>query len=168
MKNDYVLVVLKPDVMAKGLMGHVFSRLSETGLELIAMKILPVSRELAEAHYHHLEGQAFYGDIIKYLQGKLHGQHKVVALVYAGKNAIAVCRDITGATNPEEAEPKTIRGSLGRITTKGVYENLLHVSSEKEEALREIKLWFTPEEIGSEIFPTKVEIIKSFKKKVWK
>ncbi len=168
MNKEFVLVLLKPDVMAKGLVGHLLARLSETDLELLAMKILSVSRQLAQAHYQHLKDQSFYDGIIKYLQGKLHCDKKVVALIYSGDDAIARCRQMAGATNPEDASPKTIRGSLGRITTKGVFENLVHVSSDKKEAQREIKLWFSPEEIGADIFPTKSQIIKLYKKKVWK
>ncbi len=168
MNKEYVLVLLKPDVLSKGLMGHVLSRLSETGLDLVAMKSVSVSRSLAEEHYQHLKDQKFYNDIINYLQGKLHGENNVVALVYAGQNAISRCRGISGATNPEEADPKSIRGSLGRITTKGVYENLLHVSSDIKEARREIKLWFSPDEIGIDVFPTRMEVLKIFKRKVWK
>ncbi len=168
MNKEYVLVLFKPDVMAKGLVGHILSRFAETDLEVIVIKAVCVSRALAEDHYYHLKDQPFYDGIIKYLQGKLHGGQKVIALVYGGKNAISLCRKIAGATNPEEADPKTIRGSLGRITTKGVFENLVHVSSDKKEAAREIKLWFSPDEIGTDIFPTKNQEVKSFKRKVWK
>ncbi len=168
MSKECVLVLLKPDVLAKGLAGNLLSRLSETGLELLAMKIVSVSRLLAEEHYRHLKDQPFYDGIIDYLQGKLHDGQKVVALVYSGKDAVKKCRIIAGATNPEEAHLKTIRGSLGRITTKGVFENLVHVSSDKKEAKREIQLWFSPDEIGADIFPIKSEVIKLYKKKVWK
>ncbi len=168
MNKEYVLVLLKPDVMAKGLVGHIITRFFETGFEIVAIKNVMVSQKLAELHYQHLREQAFYSEIIKYLQGKLHGGQKVVALVYAGKNAISRCREIAGATNPEDADSKTIRGSLGRITTKGVFENVVHVSSDKKEAEREIKLWFSPDEIGAEIFPTKDQVIKLYKRKVWK
>lgn len=168
MSKEYVLVLFKPDVMAKGLVGHIITRFFETGLELVAIKNVTVCQQLAEGHYYHLRQQDFYGEIIKYLQGKLHNGQKVIALVYGGKNAISLCRKIAGATNPEEAGSKTIRGSLGRITTKGVFENLVHVSSDKKEAAREIKLWFSPDEIGTDIFPTKNQEVKSFKRKVWK
>ncbi len=168
MNRESVLVLLKPDVLAKGLLGNLLSRLSETDLELLAMKIVPVSRQLAEKHYQHLKDQPFFNGIIDYLQGRLHDGQKVVALVYSGKDAVKKCRAVAGATNPEEANSKTIRGSLGRITTKGVFENLVHVSSDKKEAQREIQLWFSPDEIGADIFPIKSEIIKLYKKKVWK
>ena len=89
-----------------------------------------------------------------------------MALVYWGKDAIKKCRELAGATNPEEAEPTSIRGSYGRITTSGVYENVIHVSSNEKEAEREIKLWFAPDEIIVDLYPIK-EIRKRAEKKVW-
>ena len=155
--KEYVLVVLKPDVIAKGLVGHVLSRFESSGLDLVAMKMVAVSKELAEEHYYQLKGQPFYRDIIDYLQGKLHDGNKVAAIIYQGDDAIHRARELAGATNPEDADPKSIRGSLGRITTKGVYENIVHVSSDRKESAREIKLWFTPEEIGKESSKTKAK-----------
>lgn len=167
MKKEQVLVIIKPDIMAKGLVGHVLSRLSELNLEFVAMKVAVASKSLAEEHYIQLKDQPFFGDIVNYLQGKLHGQDKLVVIIFAGKEAIRRCREIAGATNPEEADPKSIRGSLGRITTKGVYENAVHVSSTPEEAEREIKLWFTPDEIISSGLATKTKNLKSHSIKVW-
>ena len=80
---------------------------------------------------------------------------KVMALVYWGENAIGKVREICGSTNPEEADVVSIRGQYGRITTKGVYENVIHASTDKKEAEREIKLWFEPDELITDIYPTK-------------
>ena len=90
-----------------------------------------------------------------------------MALVYWGKDAIKKCRDLAGATNPEEADPTSIRGSYGRITTSGVYENVIHVSSNEEEAAREIKLWFKPCEIIVDLYPQKEITHKEHKVKDW-
>ena len=90
-----------------------------------------------------------------------------MALVYWGKDAIAKVRKIAGATNPEEAEPTSIRGAYGRILTSGLYENVVHASSNEEEAEREIKLWFEPDEIVYPLYPTKEVIVDKVKKKVW-
>ncbi len=90
-----------------------------------------------------------------------------MALVYWGKNAITKCRELAGATNPEEAEPTSIRGSYGRITTSGIYENVVHVSSEPNDAEREIKLWFVPEEIIVDLYPTKFSTEKDCRHKIW-
>ena len=88
--------------------------------------------------------------------------------MYYGKDAIQQIRKVCGATNPEEAAPGTIRGSYGRITTKGVYENVIHASSDPKDAEREIKLSFEPDEIVLEdLYPTK-EVIQAQKKvKTW-
>jgi nucleoside-diphosphate kinase len=126
-----------------------------------------VSKELAESHYRHLKDKPFFNDIIKYLQGDLHDRKKVMALVYWGDNAIKKCRELAGATNPEEADPTSIRGSYGRITTTGVYENVIHVSSDAVDAQREIKLWFNPEEIIVDLYSHKEVIEKEFKRSVW-
>ena len=87
-------------------------------------------------------GEPFYSEVIEYLFGKFHKQGKLLAFIYYGEGAIKKCRKVAGATNPEEAHNKSIRGSYGRILTSGLYENVVHVSSTKSEAQREIKLWF--------------------------
>ena len=112
------------------------TKLSETRLIIIGSKVVKVSRELAEEHYKHLGSKPFFEDLIVYIQGKYHDCERVLALIYQGKNAIRLVRSIAGATNPEEAEPTSIRGAYGRITTKGVYENVIHASSNEQEATR--------------------------------
>lgn len=162
-----VLILIKPDGLKKSLTGNILSRLSETKLEIVAAKMVRVSKELAEEHYQQLKDKPFFAEIIKYLQGDLHDRKKVMALVYWGAEAIKKCRDLAGSTNPEEAESTSIRGSYGRITTNGIYENVVHVSSNPSEAEREIKLWFTPDEIIVDLYTAKDIIQKEIKKKVW-
>jgi len=162
---EKTLVLIKPDAMAKGLVGDVLTRLWETGLELIGTKIVQVNKALAKEHYYHMREQAFFDELIDFLQGKLHDNAPVVALVFCGKEAIKKIREATGATNPELAEPTSIRGALGRITTKGVFENVIHASSDPGEAEREIKLWFKPDELLAQVYPTQE---KSVKQRVWK
>jgi nucleoside-diphosphate kinase len=157
MKKDTMnqtLVLIKPDGLKKSLTGNILTRLSETKLDIIGAKIVKVSQELAEEHYKHLKDKAFFGELIKYIMGHYHKQ-KVMALVYWGNEAIAKVRDICGSTNPEEADVVSIRGQYGRITTKGVYENAMHASANEEDAEREIKLWFKPNEIIMDIYPSK-------------
>ena len=91
-----------------------------------------------------------------------------MVMVYYGENAIEKVRDIAGATNPEEADSTSIRGSYGRITTKGIYENAIHASADEAEAEREIKLWFEPDEIIYDVYPTEEVTVKDAKKRVWK
>jgi nucleoside-diphosphate kinase len=165
--NQATLILIKPDGLKKSLTGNILTRLSETKLEIVAAKMARVSRGLAEEHYRHLKDKPFFEELIKYLQGELHQRRKVMALVYWGKEAIKKCRELAGATNPEEAESTSIRGSYGRITTSGVYENVIHVSSNEEEAKREIQLWFQPDEIIVDLYPTKETIEKEHKRKTW-
>lgn len=165
--NQATLILIKPDGLKKSLTGNILTRLSETKLEIVAARMVRVSRELAEEHYKHLKGKPFFEELIKFIRGELHDRRKVMALIYWGENAIKRCRELAGATNPEEAESTTIRGSYGRITTSGVYENVIHVSSNESEAEREIKLWFKPDEIIVDLYPTKEVIEKEKKIKVW-
>jgi nucleoside-diphosphate kinase len=166
-KNEQTLILIKPDGLKKSLTGNILTRLSETKLEIVAAKIVRVSTELAKKHYEHLKDKPFFEDVIKYIRGEFHERHKVMALVYWGEDAIKKCRELAGATNPEEADSTSIRGSFGRITTRGVYENVIHVSAKTDEAEREIKLWFEPDEIIVDIYPTKIIEEKKVTKKVW-
>ncbi|MBI4972956.1 MAG: nucleoside-diphosphate kinase [Candidatus Omnitrophica bacterium] len=161
------LILIKPDGLKKSLTGNILTRLSETKLEIVAAKIVRVSRQLAEEHYCHLKEKPFFPELIRYLQGELHDRRKVMALIYWGEDAISKCRELAGATNPEKAESTSIRGSYGRITTAGIYENVIHVSSNDSEAEREIKLWFRPDEIIVNLYPTKEVARKEKKVKAW-
>ncbi len=164
--REQTLVIIKPDGLSKSLTGNILTRLSETKLEIAAAKCLHVSRKLAEEHYKALRNKPFFEEVIGYIMGKYHPRKKVLAMVYVGEDAIQKVRAITGATNPEEADSVTIRGQYGRITTKGVYENVIHASTSLEEAEREIKLWFEPDEIIFDLYPTQ-EVEVKVKKRVW-
>lgn len=164
--REQALVIIKPDGLSKSLTGNILTRLSETKLEIAAAKVLRVSRELAEAHYSALREKPFFEEIISYLMGEYHSRKKVMVMVYVGSDAIAKVRALAGSTNPEEADAVTIRGQYGRITTKGVYENVIHASSNLPEAEREIKLWFEPDEIIYDLYPTKIAEVKT-KKRAW-
>ena len=91
---------------------------------------------------------------------------KQKSFVYFGDDAIKKVRTICGSTNPEEADPVSIRGAYGRITTKGIYENVIHASTNPEESEREIKLWFAPDDIIVELYPAKKQKAKG-EEKVW-
>lgn len=166
---EYTLVVVKPDGLKKSLTGNILTKLAEARFMIVGAKVVRVSRELAEAHYQHLKEKPFFKDLIDYIQGKPYGPEfeRVMALVYKGPNAIQKVREIAGATNPEEADSVSIRGSFGRITTKGVFENVIHASSDAKDAEREIKLWFKPEEIVVDIFPTKHVRVEAADVTVW-
>ena len=165
-QGEATLVLIKPDGLAKSLTGNVLTRLSEAKLEIAAAKCARVTKKLAEDHYYQLRHKPFYRALIEYLMGKYHTRKKVLALVYVGPNAIKKVRELSGATNPEEADPTTIRGQYGRITTKGVYENVIHASSDAKESEREIKLWFQPDDIIFPLYKTKVAT-QSKRERVW-
>ena len=162
-----VLVLIKPDGLRKSLTGNILTRLSEAKLKIVATKMTRVSRELAEAHYGHLKDKPFFEELIRYIQGELHNCRKVMALVYWGDDAIRKCRELAGATNPEEAEPTSIRGGYGRIMRSGLFENVIHVSSDEAEAEREIKLWFHPDEIILDFYPTTDVVIENCTRREW-
>ena len=165
--NEQTLVLIKPDGLVRSLTGNIVARLSETKLEIVASKIVCVSEELAQAHYQEHKGKPFYAELIRYLQGELHNRRKVMALVYWGKEAIAKVRELAGSTNPEEASPTSIRGSYGRIRTSGLYENVIHASASPEEAEREIKLWFKPDEIIVDLYPARLTTLEKIKVRQW-
>ena len=147
MKNESVLILIKPDGQQKAITGEVISLFLASDLKLVGMKLVQVSARLARTHYGHLKDKFFFKEIVKYLMGELHGKSPVVAMVFSGDEAVSKCRQMAGATNPEEADPKSVRGKFGRVTTKGVVENLVHVSSDIKEARREISLWFKKNEL---------------------
>ena len=165
--NQQTLILIKPDGLKKSLTGNILTRLSETKLEIVAAKMVRVPRELAIEHYKHMKDKPFFEELVQYIQGTLHDRKKVMAMVYWGEDAITKVRQIAGSTNPEEADPTTIRGSYGRITTKGLYENVLHTSSNEFEAEREIKLWFQPDDIIVDLYPAKWVTVEKEKRKVW-
>jgi len=165
--NQQTLILVKPDGLVKSLTGNILTRLSETKMEIVGAKMVRVTEELAKKHYQHLKEKPFFPEIIKYLKGELHERKKVMALVYWGEGALKKVRELAGATNPEEADPTSIRGSYGRITRAGVYENVIHCSSDEKEAEREIKLWFEPDEVIVDLYPTKETETKNTKKRTW-
>ena len=162
---EQTLVLIKPDGLKKSLTGNIVTRLSETKLDIVGARIVKVDRELAEEHYCELKEEPFFEDLIKYITGEYH-KKKVMALVYWGDNAIGKVRELCGKTNPEEADSVSIRGAYGRITTKGVYENAIHASAHLEDAEREIKLWFAPDEIIVDIYPV-TEPMETTKQRKW-
>jgi len=160
------LVLIKPDGLVKSLTGNIITSLSETKLRIIGAKVVKVSKELAEAHYSEVrerlvikfgkeKGDAIFDSTIKYIRGEYHTDRDF-ALVYQGEEAINKIRALAGSTNPEEADPTTLRGRYGRINSKtNVFENVVHVSDSEENSKREIQLWFGPEELTDNVYPIK-------------
>ncbi len=137
---EQTLVLVKPDGVQRGLAGEVVSRLERRGLKLVAMKLMQVDDGLAREHYgEHVERPFFRGLVSFITSGP------IVAMVWEGKNAIALTRQTMGATNPADAGPGTIRGDLG----VDIGRNIVHGSDGPESAEREINLFFQPGEILS-------------------
>lgn len=155
MDDEQVLIIIKPDGMVKLLAGVVLGRFLELGLSLVAIKTVRVSERLASRHYAPLREKPFYKQIVEYLCGRYHNGSEVIAFVLAGKDAIKKCRRLAGDTHPEKADPRSIRGAYGRITREGLYENVVHVSSSRPEARREINLWFSQKELRQDGSKTK-------------
>ena len=164
--QEATLILIKPDGLIKSLTGNILTRLSETKLEIVAAKMVRVTEALAKEHYKHLIDEPFFNELIQSLQGAIHERRKVMAMVYCGAGATTKICQIAGATNPEEADAISIRGQYGRITTKGVYENVIHASSTPEEAEREIKLWFKPDDIILDLYSAK-EVVNNATSRVW-
>ena len=130
---ERTLVLLKPDAVRRGLVGHVLSRYEAKGLTIVAMEQRTISGEVADAHYAEHVDRDFYPPLREFATSG-----PLVALVLEGDEAIAVVRALTGATDGRKAEPGTIRGDLSLSNR----ENLVHASDSAESAEREIALWF--------------------------
>lgn len=153
MAEQATLVIIKPDAIQKALTGSVIARLDPLRLEIIAAKMVKVTRVLAEEHYQHIREKPFFEETVSHLMGVLHHVSAVLMLIYWGEEAVERVRKTAGATNPEKAEPGSIRGGMGRNLTSGLMENVLHASSDLKEAEREIRLWFKPNELLRNPFP---------------
>jgi nucleoside-diphosphate kinase len=135
---ERTFVMIKPDAVQRGLIGEIISRLEKKGLKIVAMKMINVSKELAEMHYAEHREKPFFQSLVDYITSA-----PVVAMVVEGRNAVKVVRTLVGATNPVEALPGTIRGDFGM----DIGRNVIHASDSLESAEREISLFFKPEEI---------------------
>ena len=130
---ERTLVLLKPDAVRRGLVGHVLSRYEAKGLRIVAMEQRLITGEVADAHYAEHVDRDFYPPLREFATSG-----PLVALVLEGDEAISVVRALTGATDGRKAEPGTIRGDLSLSNR----ENLVHASDSAESAEREIALWF--------------------------
>jgi len=130
---ERTFVMIKPDAVRRKLVGKTVRRIEDRNFEIVAMKMLKPSRELAETHYAVHRGKDFFEPTVKFITSG-----PVVAMVVEGENAIQLMRTMMGATNPLNAAPGTIRGDL----TISMRENLIHGSDAPEAAASEIKLWF--------------------------
>lgn len=135
------LVLIKPDAMERGLAGTIIARLQGLGLKLIALKMLRLNKTLAQEHYAIHKGKPFFNDLVDYISSA-----PIIAAVFEGERAIEIIRKTMGATDPAKAETGTIRGDFGL----SIEHNSIHGSDSKETAEREIKLFFSEDEIFTE------------------
>ena len=135
------LVLIKPDAMHTGLSGSIISRLEKLGLMVVALKMLHMDKALARRHYAVHKGKPFYESLVNYITSA-----PIIAAVFEGEGAVGVIRKAMGATDPAKAEPGTIRADFGL----NIERNAIHGSDSVETAEKEIKLFFTEDEIFSE------------------
>lgn len=135
---ERTLIIVKPDGVQRGLTGQIISRFESRGFKLAGLKLMRISRELAERHYAEHKGKPFYESLVTFITSS-----PVVAGVVEGPGAIAMVRSMMGATNPANAAPGTIRGDFATSLSY----NVIHGSDGPEAAQREVSLFFSPEEL---------------------
>jgi len=132
------LILLKPDSVQRRLVGSLIQRFEQKGLRLAGLKLVHADRALAEKHYAVHAGKPFYEPLLVFLTSG-----PTVAMVWEGREAVAVCRNLMGLTDGAKAPPGTIRGDYAL----SVQNNLVHGSDSPENAAAEIALWFKPSEL---------------------
>lgn len=133
MPSESTFIMVKPDGVARGLVGEIISRFERKGLKLERIRKLTIDDELARRHYAEHVEKAFFPELLDFITSG-----PVVAMEWSGEDAISVCRDLMGATDPKKASPGTIRGDFGIVVT----ENLVHGSDAPESAARELGIFF--------------------------
>lgn len=139
MAVERTFFLVKPQAVERGLVGEVLRRVETRGLRYVALKLMRVSEETAEAHYDEHRDKPFFPELIENITAG-----PVVAMVVEGEGAIKAIRAMTGATNPIDALPGTIRGDLALDMS----HNVVHSSADPESAQREISIYFSDAELG--------------------
>lgn len=137
---ERTFIMIKPDGVQRGLVGEIISRFESKGFTLVGMKLMSVSRELAEKHYGVHKDKPFFAGLVEFITSS-----PVVAMVWEGDSVVVSARTLIGATNPISSAPGTIRGDFG-IT---IGRNLIHGSDAVETAQSEIALWFEEAELAA-------------------
>jgi nucleoside-diphosphate kinase len=138
--SDRTLVLIKPDGVQRGLAFEILSRLERRGLKIVALRLLQVDDALARRHYAEHEGKPFLEGLVSFITSS-----PVIAAVFEGPNAVEQVRRMMGATDPQKAEPGTIRGDYAQF----IQNNLIHGSDSPASAAREIALFFDDQQIVS-------------------
>ncbi|WP_133140389.1 nucleoside-diphosphate kinase [Legionella genomosp. 1] len=138
MSTELTLSIIKPDAVAKSVIGQIYSRFEEAGLKVVAAKMAHLTREQAEGFYAVHKARPFFNDLVSFM---ISGP--VMIQVLKGDNAVMKNRDLMGATNPKEAAPGTIRADFA----DSIDANAVHGSDSAENAATEIAFFFEPHEI---------------------
>lgn len=134
---EETLVLVKPDGVARNLIGEVLVRIERKGYQVVDIKMVQASRKLLEAHYAEHAGKPFFGPLVEFMESG-----PIVAIRVAGHNVIAGFRQMAGVSDPTQAAAGTIRGDLGRDWGTAAQQNIVHGSDSPEAAQRELELWF--------------------------
>ena len=137
MSTEKTLILVKPDGVARGLVGEVISRIETKGYAIDSLRMLQADRSLLEKHYEEHIGKPFYEPLVEFMMSG-----PIVAIVASGNRVIEGFRSLAGATDPTVAAPGTIRGDLARDQGTKVMQNLVHGSDSPESAAREIAIFF--------------------------
>jgi nucleoside-diphosphate kinase len=135
--SERTFAMVKPDGVQRGLVGEVIRRYEARGLKVVALKLMHVPRTMAEEHYAEHRGKPFYPGLVDYITSG-----PVAAICVEGKNAVAVVRNVNGATKPWDAAPGTIRGDLAL----DIGRNVVHGSDSVESAKRELAIYFSKDD----------------------
>jgi len=130
--------IVKPDAVARNLIGEIYSRFEHNGLQILAARMIRLTQDQARGFYAEHEGKGFFDDLVSYMTSG-----PVVVQVLEGEGAIAKNRELMGATNPKDAAPGTIRADFA----ESVEANAVHGSDSPESAAREISFFFKPAEL---------------------
>ena len=137
MSTEKTLILVKPDGVARGLVGEVISRIEAKGYAIDSLRMLQADRALLEKHYAEHVGKPFYEPLVEFMMSG-----PIVAIVASGNRVIEGFRSLAGVTDPTVAAPGTIRGDLARDQGTKVVQNIVHGSDSPESAAREIQIFF--------------------------
>ena len=137
MSTEKTLILVKPDGVARGLVGEVISRIEAKGYAIDSLRMLQADRALLEKHYAEHVGKPFYEPLVEFMMSG-----PIVAIVASGNRVIEGFRSLAGVTDPTVAAPGTIRGDLARDQGTKVVQNVVHGSDSPESAAREIQIFF--------------------------
>ena len=136
---ERTLVLIKPHAMERGLAGRIISRYEDKGMVLVSARIICPDAALLSSHYREHRDKSFYHELLDTMSRGF-----VMAMVVEGRNAIAAVRRINGETDPAKASPGTIRADYGT----DMAHNVVHASDSTESAVREVRIWFSPDTSG--------------------